>query len=184
MNLLLISQNLVHSRLVFPRNAVLRINLAWHKNLTSLSKMLDEHKGHDIFLDIPVGRKKPPNHKHDLCDVAEFAANFSCVKYIAISNVETPESILEYQNIFKCKIVPKIETYKGVVDCEKIIDALNYTPQILMLDHEDLFSNLVFLGKEKHYLEVMDILVNKCRVKNACLLRAQGIIFSGKIKEA
>lgn len=173
-----ISQNLVKSNLHLPDDAILRINLAWHKDLDSIKEMLYEHRNHKIFLDIPVGRKKPPNHSHDLDDIASIANTNRNVKYVAISNVEDVRTVKYYSAIFNSKIVPKIETYRGVRDIVSIMNAMNYAPQVLMLDHEDLFANLVMLKKEKQYLAVVDRLVSACKKKGAHLLRAKGIIFS------
>lgn len=177
-NYFIISQNLVKSALKLPKHAILRVNLAWHKDLDSVKEMLGEHSDSDIFLDIPIGRKKPPNHNHDLDNIAEIANTTANVKYVAISNVEDPESVRNYCDKFKAKIIPKIETLKGTILLPRILDALNYRPQIIMLDHEDLFSNLVHLKKESRYLDIVNHLVQTCRKKKAHLLRVKGIIFS------
>ena len=173
-----VSQNLVKSNLHLPQDAILRINMAWHKDLDSVNKMCHEHEGHRIFLDIPIGRKKPPNHSHDLDDIAKIVNAHENIKYVAISNVEDAATIKHYAGRFNSKIVPKIETYKGVRNIAGIIKAMNYAPQVLMLDHENLFSNLVSLKKEKQYLAVVERLVKACRERGACLLRAKGIVFS------
>jgi hypothetical protein len=64
------------------------------------------------------------------------------------------------------------------MDLATIIDSLNYKPPVIMLDHEDLFSNLVHIKKEKLYLDIVDKTIATCRDKKACLLRAKGIIFT------
>lgn len=174
----IVSQNLVKSEMQLPDHAILRVNLAWHKDLYSIKEMLGEHKNSEIFLDIPVGRKKPPNHSHDLDNIAAIANTAANVKYVAISNVEDADSVHYYCKKFKAKIVPKIETLKGTLALSDILGALNYEPQIIMLDHEDLFSNLVHLKKEHHYLDIVNQLVDTCRKKSAHLLRVKGIIFS------
>ena len=178
MRYFIVSQNLARSHMKFPKNAILRVNLAWLKDLKSIKKMLNMHKGHDIFLDIPVGRKKPPNHKHDINEIANIANSYKNVKYVAVSNVESASDIAYYCKKFNSRIVPKIETYRGVMHSANIINALNYKPQIVMLDHEDLFSNLVSIKKEKLYLEVIDRLIKACERKRAHLLRVKGIIFT------
>ncbi len=173
-----VSQNLTKSEIHFPGHTILRVNLAWHKDLDSVKKMLGEHKNNDIFLDIPIGRKKPPNHDHSIDNIAAMANAAGNVKYVAISNVEDPESLGYYCGIFKAKIVPKIETLKGTELLSDIAEALNYKPQIVMLDHEDLFTNLVFHRKEKQYLDIVNGLVDLCKRKKIHLLRVKGIIFS------
>ena len=174
----IVSQNLAKSDMLLPDGAILRVNLAWHKNLDSVKEMLKEYNSRDIFIDIPIGRKKPPNHNHDLDEITAIANAFPNVKYVAISNVENGKDISFYCDKFKAKIVPKIETLKGTEHLTGILDAMNYRPQIIMLDHEDLFSNLVHLKKEDSYLDIVNELVSICRSKNVHLLRVKGIIFS------
>ena len=178
MRYFIISQNLVKSDLKLPMHAILRVNLAWHKDLDSVKTMLDKYRGNDVFLDIPIGRKKPPNHNHDVDDIANTANEFANVRYVGISNVENIKDVHYYCKKFRCRVVPKIETYKGAMRSSGIIDALNYKPQIVMLDHEDLFSDLVRLKKEKHYLKIINALIATCRKKNTHLLRVKGIIFA------
>ena len=178
MSYFIISQNLTKSGLKLPKHAILRVNLAWHKDLESVGNMLGEYPDNDKFLDIPIGRKKPPNHKHDLDNIAAMSNMAQNVKYVAISNVEDPESLRYYCGKFRAKIVPKIETLKGAMLLPKILSALNYKPGVIMLDHEDLFSNLVHLRKEAHYLDIVDKIKEVCNKKKVHLLRVKGIIFS------
>lgn len=174
----IISQNLTRSGLKLPDDAILRVNLAWHKDLDSVREMLNEYKDNDIFLDIPVGRKKPPNHDHNLDDIAAMADALPNVKYVAISNMEDAKTVHYYCAKFKARIVPKIETLKGTDNLDEILSAMNYRPQMIMLDHEDLFSNLVHLRKEDRYLDIVNRLIYKCKKDGAHLLRVKGIIFS------
>jgi len=174
----IVSQNLAKSGMQLPGHTILRVNLAWHRDLESVREMLKVHATSDIFLDIPIGRKKPPNHNHDIEHIAIMANETGNVKYVAISNVEEPGTVRHYCQKFKAKIVPKIETLKGVSALSQILEALNYRPQVVMLDHEDLFSNLVHLKREGHYLELVGQMVEICREKQAHLLRVKGIIFS------
>lgn len=178
MRYFIVSQNLLKSDIKLPKHTILRVNLAWHSCLESVREMLGEYSDKDIFLDIPVGRKKPPNHSHDLDDIVGLVNRLNNVKYVAVSNIENAKDVRFYCEMFKCKIVPKIETYKGVMRSASIINALNYKPQIIMLDHEDLFSNMVYLKKERFYLKVINRLIEVCRRKRAHLLRVKGIIFS------
>ena len=43
-----------------PNGAIYRINLAWINDLDELEKLLKKHHKHEIFLDLPVRRTKPP----------------------------------------------------------------------------------------------------------------------------
>ena len=178
MRYFIVSQNLIKGHMKLPKDTILRVNLAWHKSLASIRTMLRKYARYSIFLDIPVNRRKPPNHKHDVDEIARIARKFPNVKYVAVSNVESAVDLDYYCRQFDCKIVPKIETLKGVEHAQEIIDSLNYKPQILMLDHEDLFSNLVSLKKEHIYLDLVGRLVDICKRKKAHLLRVKGIIFS------
>lgn len=181
MKIVVVSQNLLKTDLQLPGHAVLRINLAWHNDLVSVTNMIKEYRDKKIFIDIPVGRKKPPNHKHDIDHIADIANAFKNIEYVAISNVEDPKTARYYSKKFRGKIVPKIETYKGVMNSGRIIKSLPYRPAVLMLDHEDLFSNLVHLKIENRYLEVVSNLVDVCKKMKAQLLRVQGIIFANTI---
>lgn len=174
----IVSQNLTKSGLRLPDKTILRVNLAWHKDIESVKSMLTEYAHSDIFLDIPIGRKKPPNHDHNMDEVVEMANGMGNIKYVAISNVEDPKDVIHHSGRFKAKIVPKIETLKGTINLRDIMEAMNYAPQIIMLDHEDLFSNLVHLKKEALYLDIVARMVEVCRERNAHLLRVKGIIFS------
>jgi len=178
MKFFVVSQNLLKSDLKFPKHAILRVNLAWHKDLLSVKSMLSKYKDRDVFIDIPVGRKKPPNYDHNIEHIADMANSCDNVKYVAVSNVEDPAIVHYYCAKFRGNIVPKIETHKGVMCSSGIIDALNYKPPILMLDHEDLFSDLIHHNQEKHYLDIVRVLVKTCKEKQAHLLRVKGIIFS------
>jgi len=183
--IIVVSQNLFKYNIAIPSNAVLRVNLAWHKDLGSVRELLGKYEAYKIFLDVPIGRKKPPNFEHSFEEIAEFIEEFSNIEYVAISNVESCEDVIHFQrDIFKnVKIVPKIETYAGVKASDEIIFALSYHPEILMLDHQDLYSDLVRLNREKDYLNVVNDLIVICINRKAQLLRTIGVIFStGEIK--
>lgn len=178
--IIVVSQNLLKYNIDVPLDAVLRVNLAWHENLGSVRELLEEYEAYNIFLDVPIGRKKPPNFKHGFKEVTKLIDEFSNVEYVAISNVENCDDVRHFQrDIFKrVKIVPKIETFDGVYNCDEIIGALNYFPVVLMLDHQDLYSDLVKLGREKDYLSTVRMLTAICRKMDAQLLRTIGVIFS------
>ena len=64
--MILISQNITNYDIQIPENAVFRINLAWVNSINELKKLLELHKAHDIFLDLPINRTKPPNNRYSL----------------------------------------------------------------------------------------------------------------------
>lgn len=180
--IILVSQNLLKYDIDIPLDAILRMNLAWHKDLRSARELIEEYQTYDVFLDVPIGRKKPPNFEHNFEEIRLLIHDFPNIKYVAISNVESAKDVKYFQErIFEkpaIKIVPKIETYAGVENSKSIIGALNYKPAILMLDHQDLYSDLVRLNKEVYYLNIVDFLMAVCKRKGAKLLRTIGIVFS------
>ena len=67
-----------------PENAVFRINLAWVNSINELKKLLELHKAHDIFLDLPINRTKPPNNRYSLEGIISILQDHNNVKYIAV----------------------------------------------------------------------------------------------------
>ena len=183
--IIVVSQNLLKYSIDIPLDAVLRVNLAWHEDLNSVRELLEEYQAYRIFLDVPIGRKKPPNSEHSFKNITKLIREFSNVEYVAISNVESARAVEYFQGvIFKnVKIVPKIETYLGVQVADEILFALNYHPEVLMLDHQDLYSDLVRINKEKDYLKVVKDLMTICINRKAQLLRTIGVIFSTDFRE-
>ena len=106
------------------------------------------------------------------------------IKYLAISNVESDKVIKKFISLFgeKVKIVPKIETIRGVKNISNITDSLPYSKKILMLDHDDLF---VDVSKSNHspdfFKELVNNLISFCKSNEIKLLRVRGIIFSDSI---
>ena len=177
--MIVVSQNVLKYDIELPEGAFLRLNLAWHYNLKSAKKLLYEYEGYEIFLDVPMGRKKPPNFTHEINDIMALVANFSNIEYVAISNIENSGQVIYYQGLFsRVKIVPKIETYIGIRNARDIIQALNYRDKVIMLDHQDLHSDLISMGREDEYLELVGILEKTCQEKGALLLRTVGVVFS------
>jgi len=177
--IIVVSQNLLKYDIDIPLNAVLRVNLAWHRDLNSVRELLEEYEAYKIFLDVPIGRKKPPNFEHTFDSIIKLIKEFSNIEYVAISNVENCDDVRHFQRLFKnVKIIPKIETYMGVENCDEIIGALNYFPAVLMLDHQDLYSDLIRLNDEKNYLNIVKVLIAVCIKMDAQLLRTIGVIFS------
>ena len=74
--MILISQNLVNYDIPIPKNAVFRINLAWVSSIDQLKELLTLHKKHDIFLDLPTNRTKPPNNRYTVEDLISIINSF------------------------------------------------------------------------------------------------------------
>ena len=43
----------------------------------------------EFFIDLPIGRIKPPNNRYTLDEIAPLVNKFSNIKYFAVSNVES-----------------------------------------------------------------------------------------------
>jgi len=183
--MILISQNITNYDIPIPENSVFRINLAWVNSIVELKKLLEIHQTHVIFLDLPVNRTKPPNNKYSLNDIILVLENYDNIKYIAISNVETEKDLTEYLKVVpkNITIVPKIESHTGVQNIKNITKKLEYKERIVMLDHDDLYSNLlksnISSDKFPYYV---NSLIEFCKSNNITLLRTIGIIFTGEDK--
>jgi len=178
----LVSQNLLNYDMGFPADTVLRVNLAWVANLHKLEETLSK-SNLDFFIDIPSGRIKPPNNRYEVSDLLPIFKKYNNVKFLAVSNVETPSIIKEYLDITEnnLHIVPKIETIKGVNNIKAICEAMP-NKKYVMLDHDDLFTNVIKnKGDSEMFINLVDDLVRFCKNNGVCLLRARGIIFSDEI---
>lgn len=183
--MIIVSQNLTNYEVPIPNDAIFRINLAWVNNLDELKELLTKHSSHRIFLDLPINRTKLPNNKYSLEEIIPIINQFENIEFFAVSNVEGIEDIKQYVELIPKNIiiVPKIESPKGVNNIKEITDGLNGSQKILMLDHDDLYSNLIKnnepASKFKNYLED---LVNYCNKNNIIILRTIGVIFSDSEK--
>tara|TARA_B100000446_G_scaffold180316_1_gene196295 strand:- start:93 stop:686 length:594 start_codon:yes stop_codon:yes gene_type:complete len=180
-NLLVISQNVFSYDLSLPKDAILRINLAWCNNLDYLKSVLDTHKEFVFFIDLPVSRIKPPNNKYSLEDLIPIIESHKQIRYFAVSNVESKndlqpflEKLPDYINI-----VPKIESPKAVLNIKEICDSLKTEKKIVMLDHDDLFSSIIHSNEDKNsFQECIKMLIDFCEENDISLLRTVGVMFS------
>ena len=180
-NLLVISQNVFSYDLSLPKDAILRINLAWCNNLDYLKSVLDTHKEFVFFIDLPISRIKPPNNKYSLEDLIPIIESHKQIRYFAVSNVESKndlqpflEKLPDYINI-----VPKIESPNAVLNIKEICDSLKTEKKIVMLDHDDLFSSIIHSNEDKNsFQECIKMLIDFCEENDISLLRTVGVIFS------
>ena len=180
-NLLVISQNVFSYDLSLPKDAILRINLAWCNSLDYLKSVLDTHKEFVFFIDLPISRIKPPNNKYSLEDLIPIIESRKQIRYFAVSNVESKndlqpflEKLPDYINI-----VPKIESPKAVLNIKEICDSLKTEKKIVMLDHDDLFSSIIHSNEDKNsFQECIKMLIDFCEENDISLLRTVGVIFS------
>lgn len=164
---MIISNNLI-GKMPIADNAIIRINLAWIKSLDEAKRIITNSK-HDIYLDYPTGRTKPPRPVITLNEAIELTKNKQ-VKYFAISNAEDISKIKEIKSKVKAELVPKIETQLGVSKINEMIEAGIKT---IMLDKEDLYIDANCDSKEFNLL-VNSVRSYKDRVK---ILELQGVIF-------
>ena len=183
--MLIFSQNLENYGFPIPQNAVFRINLAWINTLKELKVILEKHRSHKIFLDLPANRAKPPNNKYDITELSPIINSHQNIKYFAVSNINSLDDLEIYFNIIPkhVTIVPKIESVKGVSNIKQITDALA-DDKIIMFDHDDLYSSII---KSKQptskFLECFHKLAEHCNENNVVLLRTIGVVFGDKEKK-
>ena len=180
MNMLIASQNLTNYDVNLPDDVIFRINLAWINDLGSLRDILDKHKDHTIFIDLPKDRTKPPNNKYSMDEIKPILENYSNIKYFAISNIDSQgilNEFLEYlpENII---VVPKIESPLGIKNIQEISDSLG-KEKIIMLDHDDLYSSMLKSNEDpKNFPIYVQSLIDFCNKNNIILLRTVGVMFA------
>ena len=183
--MLIVSQNLTNYEMDIPQDAVFRVNLAWINNLKELKVILEKHRSHKIFLDLPANRTKPPNNKYDVDELIPIIKSNQNIKYFAVSNINSIDDLEMYFNTIPkhVTLIPKIESVEGVSNIKQITDALG-TTKIIMFDHDDLYSSII---KSKQpiskFLECFNKLVGYCKNHNVILLRTVGVIFSDEEKK-
>jgi len=183
--MLIVSQNITNYEIPVPENAIFRINLAWVNSIDELTKILEYHNERKIFLDLPINRTKPPNNKYGLDEMIEIIKIHNNIEYFAISNVESKNDLSEYIEKLPKSItlVPKIESPTGIENIHDIAKALDYKPRVMMLDHDDLYSNLLKLNQLPDKFTVyINQLSEFCKSNDIVLLRTIGVIFSDEEK--
>jgi hypothetical protein len=179
--MLIISQNVINYELEIPKDAILRINLAWCNSIIELENILKARQENKIFIDLPIGRIKPPNNRYTLKEIIPLFEIYKNIHYFAVSNIENDIDLDEFLNLIpkNITIVPKIESPTGVKNIEKIIKKLDYEQRLVMLDHDDLFSNLKKENENpSNFQKYIKILIEKCKENNVNLLRTVGVVFS------
>lgn len=122
--MIIASQNLANFNIDLPSDVVFRINLAWVSSVDELIKILKTHHDKKIFLDLPIGRLKPPNNKYSMDDLIPIINEFTQIRYFAVSNVESSADLQKYIDILPdyVSIVPKIESPTAVTNIEEIVN--------------------------------------------------------------
>jgi hypothetical protein len=174
------SQNLTNYDIPLPENSVFRINLAWVNTLDELKFLLKKHTNSEIFLDLPIGRTKPPNNKYSFEDLISVLNSNKNIHFFAISNVSSSQDLKSFIDVIPehVSIVPKIENPEGVLNIKEITDTLR-NKKIVMLDHDDLFSNLIKKNENpEKFKDYITSLTEFCQKNDVTLLRTIGVVFS------
>lgn len=183
-NMRIFSQNLTNYNIPLPENSIFRINLAWINTLDELKSLLEKHAGSEIFLDLPIGRTKPPNNKYSFDDLITILTNNENIKYFAISNVNSSDDLKKFVDRIPkhVSLVPKIESPEGVSNIKDITDML-VERKVIMLDHDDLFSNLIKKNESpEKFKNYITNLTEFCQKNNVIMLRTIGVVFSDEEK--
>ena len=165
----------------FPSDVIYRINLAWINTVDELSEILSKHENRKIFLDLPVRRTKPPENRYSIDDLTPIIKNFSNIRYLAVSNVNSKDDVLDIQNKLPDNItlVPKIESILGIVNIKSIIDSIKSKKKIIMLDHDDLYRCIEKNNEPiSKFQNSINTLIEFCKENGIILLRTRGVIFA------
>ena len=179
--MLIISQNIESYNIKLPENTVFRINMAWCNNLKELENKLNKNKEMKFFIDLPIGRIKPPNNKYTLDEIIPIIKSNSNIQYFAVSNVESRNDLEPFLKKLPDRIiiVPKIESPTAIENIDEICNELKYEKRIIMLDHDDLFSSIIHSNKdEEKFQQYIKKLVDYCENNDISLLRTVGVVFS------
>jgi rfaE bifunctional protein nucleotidyltransferase chain/domain len=170
------SNHLLAQGLGFPQGAVMRLNLAWMPSKEAARETLASLVDHEVYLDYPQGRSKPPKPVITLMEAIELANEFPNVKFFAVSNVEDPHTLTDLKQRLPehIQLVPKIETLKGVENLEAIITESGV--EHVMLDKEDLYIDIERDGDE--FNRLVDVARAKAKKLGFELLELQGVVFA------
>ena len=179
--MLLVSQNIGNYEISIPDDTIFRVNMAWCNSIPELEEKLTKNSNSKFFIDLPIGRIKPPNNRYTLDEMIPVLENNENVKFFAVSNVESSNDLKEFLEKVpdRISIVPKIESPNGVLNIDDICTALKSKEKVVMLDHDDLFSNIVRNKEKKEnfqmYIKKLD---DYCQKNKISLLRTVGVVFS------
>ena len=181
----IISQNIVNYGIDVPEDTIFRVNLAWCSDINELKNILEKYPNNNIFLDLPKGRIKPPNNKYSLDDLIPVILSYKQVKYFAISNIESSDDLKYFLKKIPSNIivVPKIESPTAIKNISDIVNIIPTDEKILMLDHDDLFSEMIKNNEAAdNFKKYIQDLVDYCDSNKIVLLRTIGVMFSDEEK--
>ena len=175
--MIVISNHVKTIGMEIPKDAVVRINVAWVESKETLHRILNENANNSVWLDYPTGRNKPPKPVLTLSETINFCKVYgNLIKYFAFSNAEDTNIIeLIRQAVPEhITLVPKIETYKGVAFLPHIVEAAK--TKIVMLDKEDLYVDLKM--DSNHFNSACNEVLKTCNNLGITCLTLKGVIFS------
>ncbi len=174
--MLVISNNARKIGVPIPKEAIIRINVAWVKSYEELCSIVEENKENKVWIDYPTGRTKPPKPVLTLAQAISVASKYNNVEFFAFSNAENCDIIeLIRQAVPKhITLVPKIETEKGINNIAEILKSAQTST--IMLDAEDLY---VDLNHDSEKFESLKIYVKTfCDRHDIKMLSLQTVVFS------
>ena len=183
--MLIVSQNLTNYDIPIPKDAIFRVNLAWCDSIDELKNILKKYLDIEIFLDLPTKRIKPPNNRYTIEDLIPIINSNKQIHYLAISNVESSSDLQKYFELLpkNVTVIPKIESSKAIENLQNIASILPGSEKIFMLDHDDLFSDILKKNEtESKFKEYIKILIKFCDKNNIKLLRTVGVVFNDEEK--
>ena len=130
---------------------------------------------------MPIGRTKPPHNSYTFDELIPILEKNLNVKYLAISNVNSSNDIENFVSLVPkhVEIVPKIESPDGIANIADITNFMPYSNKVIMLDHDDLYSNLIKQNeKPEKFKGYINDLAEFCKENNITMLRTIGVIFS------
>lgn len=172
--MLVISNNL-RGKIPIPRDAVIRVNVAWLRNKRELKNVIESNRARIIFLDFPNGRLKPPRPKLKFNDILLVMKKYKKINFFAVSNAGDPAHVARIRKVIPgyVKLVPKIETIRGVNNIKELFRESQ--SDVFMLDKEDLYLSVS--ADTNLYNKLVTRTRNSCRKLNITLLELQGVIF-------
>jgi len=158
-----------------PNNTIIRINLAWENTFDKVEKAIAKCTK-KIFFDYPFGRTKIPKATFSLDEAIKIANKHSDkILFFAISNAESDVLLKNLRDTLKSsiKIIPKIESAKGIKNLKRIMKACN--TDTFMIDLEDLSANVN--NNQDVYELIKEYCYKIASENNYKILRLKGVIF-------
>ena len=175
--MILISNNLQKHMILGPEVNI-RVNMAWVQTVDALDQVLNDNANSVVFLDYPQGRKKYPTPVLTIDDAYAACAKYPQIKYLAVSNIEEVENVLDIQSHLPktVEFVPKIETLKGINEFKRLVSECGI--KSAMLDKEDLYLDVN--RDNAAFFECIEHIRVICTELGVSLLELEAVVFIAK----